>query len=258
MNYKERIYELTLRVPNDIVSNFNQLRKRSRPPTQAFSEFLTNREQGDWAERLIFNAINKINKQFVAVQYGMSSRLIAGEIGFKKFYDSYQNELDIIGKRPDLLIFKIEDYNSDWNFNISNISVDQQTIIVPKAIAGLEIRSSSFLVEKYESHLRQKIATTKKTQREFLSFTPKIEDIMIVYKWIKTFNVPHFYFQVFFDKVYGISFENILKLIIDSNNRNKKYFIEKDEKNQQKNNYKNKCKRRHRNCSKHRNAKSSK
>lgn len=235
MDYKDRIGELSLKVPRDIVSDFNQQKRRSKPPTQAFSEFLTNREQGDWAERLVFTAINKVNKHFVAVQYGRSDRLVAGEAGFKEFYESYQDELDRIGKRPDILIFRTQDYKLEWNFNISNLSEDEQMVIVPKAIAGLEIRSSSFLVEKYELHLQQKTTSAKRTaQRDFLSFTPKVEDMMIVYKWVQTFNVPHFYFQVFFDKVYGISFENILELISDPANRNTKYFIEKDEKNQQK------------------------
>jgi len=66
-DYKDRIRELSLKVPDDIVSDFNQQRRRSTPPTQAFSEFLTNREQGDWAERLVCTAINKLNKDFVAV-----------------------------------------------------------------------------------------------------------------------------------------------------------------------------------------------
>lgn len=237
LSYKKRIEDLSKKIPEDIVSIsiFNQQRKRSKPPTQAFSEFLTNREQGDWAERLVLSAINKVNKDFVAVQYGKSDRLVAGEPGFKEFYDSYQNELDRIGKRPDILVFRTHDYKPEWNFNISNLPEDKQMEIVPKAIAGIEIRSSSFLVEKYDLHLQQKAASAKKTtQREFLSFTPKVEDIMIVYKWIQTFNVPHFYFQVFFDKVYGISFEKILELIADPAGRNTKFFIEKDEKNQQK------------------------
>ncbi len=235
MIYKDRIRELSLNVPSNIVADFNQQRKRSKPPTQAFSEFLTNREQGDWAERLVFSAINKTNRHFIAVHYGKSDRLVAGQAGFKEFYESYQDELDCIGKRPDLLVFKIKDYKPEWNFSISNLSQEEQMSIVPNAVAGIEIRSSSFLVEKYNLYLQQKAISDKKPyQREFLSFTPKVEDIIIVYKWIQTFNVPHFYFQVFFDKVYGISFENILELISNPANRNTKYFIEKDEKNQQK------------------------
>lgn len=231
--YKDRISELLSKVQG-IISDFNQQRKRSKPPTQAFSEFLTNREQGDWAERLVFSAINEV-EDLVAVRYGKSDRLVAGEAGFKEFYESYQDELDRIGKRPDILVFRKRNYEREWGFDISDLPEDEQMAIVPNAIAGLEIRSSSFLVEKYDLHLRQKAASARKTtQREFLSFTPKVEDIMVAYKWIQTFDVPYFYFQVFFDKVYGISFERILELIADPANRNKKYFIEKDEKNQRK------------------------
>lgn len=113
MSCKDGIRELSLKVPKDIVSDFNQQRKRSKPPTQAFSEFLTNREQGDWAERLVFSAINKVNKRFVAVQYGKSDRLVAGKAGFKEFYESYQDELDHISKRPDILVSRTQDYKPE-------------------------------------------------------------------------------------------------------------------------------------------------
>jgi type II restriction enzyme len=61
-----------------------------------------------------------------------------------------------------------------------------------------------------------------------------VEDIKVVYKWIETFNVPHFYFQVFFDKVYGISFERILKIISNSDNEGDIFSVESDTKNQNK------------------------
>jgi hypothetical protein len=46
--------------------------------------------------------------------------------------------------------------------------------------------------------------------------------------------VPHYYFQVFFDKAYGISFEEILSLIIDTEKEGEFYEISKDIKNQNK------------------------
>lgn len=33
----------------------------------ASSEFLTNKEQGDWAEQVVFNAINKNSEEYRAV-----------------------------------------------------------------------------------------------------------------------------------------------------------------------------------------------
>ncbi|MDR0560340.1 MAG: AccI family restriction endonuclease [Prevotellaceae bacterium] len=71
-------------------------------------------------------------------------------------------------------------------------------------------------------------------KRDYLSITPKVEDIKVVYKWIETFNVPHFYFQVFFDKIYGISFEQILQIISNSDNDGVIFSVESDTKNQNK------------------------
>ena len=260
--------------------------------------------QGDWAENLVFRAINETSKNFVAVKYGKSDDLVAGEDGFDTFYQDFQDELDTIGKRPDLLIFRKEDFNKDLGFDISQIPHHTITEYVKKAIAGIEVRSSAFLIDKYEeamqvrteklsqialqtrdiilgefqeelnhpsrqayidllksitpktlsvtdfrvpswssterlSELKAHFRTLKDAikeiqKRDYLSITPKVEDIKVVYKWIETFNVPHFYFQVFFDKVYGISFEQILAIISDSNNEGIIFSVETDTKNQNK------------------------
>ncbi len=49
-----------------------------------------------------------------------------------------------------------------------------------------------------------------------------------------TYNVPHFYVQVFFDKVYGISFKKILELVSNPDLEGEKFFVERDAKNQNK------------------------
>lgn len=230
---------------------------------------------------------------------------MAGEDGFKEFYEGYQDELDTIGKRPDLLLFRKSDYKPEWGDSIAKFNKEQLDDIVPKAVAGLEIRSSSFLIDKYDQFMKARFeenlnlaliirdellesyadvfSQTNKTQwtailggitaetmssidfnvpgwranirvseanerlkqlkshikevqkRDFLSITPKVEDIKVVYKWIQTYGVPHFYFQVFFDKVYGISFQKILELIEDPEREGIDYFIESgDAKNQNK------------------------
>lgn len=304
MSYKSKIYELASQTPKSVI-DFDAERRRGRAPTQAFSEFLTNREQGDWAERLVLTALNETYHDYVAVQYGRSDNLVAGDEGFSEFYEQYQDELDKIGKRPDLLVFKKDDYEVQWNYNISRFPEEDLNLIVPKAIAGLEIRSSSFLIDKYDAEMKQRFETAKEKilrtkqrlicdfgdvfnapqrseylkllnsinednlriisfrvpgwsanervkeakdlfkeikesikeiqKRDFLSITPKEEDIKIVYKWIQTYDVPHYYLQVFFDKIYGISFENVLKLINDSDREEIDYYIEDtDTKNQNK------------------------
>lgn len=303
MSYFERIRELIQTVPPTII-DWTIERKRGKPPTQAFSEFLTNREQGDWAENLILHAINALSSKFIAVQYGKSENIIAGEPGFEEFYEQYQDELETIGKRPDILLFSKDVYSEEWGNNISNLSREKLNEIVPLATAGIEVRSSAFLVEEYTQFMQQRKAeltervlqikanllgnfqdllsqkegwieslnaiTTETIgvleikdapgwrgseelkaaselikemnsalkefkKRDFLSITPKVEDLKVVFKWIETYNVPHFYFQVFFDKVYGISFQKILELISNPELEENKYFIgDEDSKNQNK------------------------
>ena len=304
MSYYDRITELTKNVPATLV-DFNLPRKQANSPTQATSNFITNKEQGDWAEDLITRAINETSSNFIAVKYGKSDDLVAGELGFDKFYKEFQVELDEIGKRPDLLIFRREDFDDSFGLNISQLPHSTITEYVKKAIAGIEVRSSAFLIDQYELAMQARtekfaqiaietkelilseyidtlenhpirsvyipilnsitpttlnaidfrVPSWSSTQRlvevkalfsklknalkeiqkrDYLSITPKVEDIKVVYKWIETFNVPHFYFQVFFDKAYGISFEQILEIISNSNNEGTIFSVEKDTGNQNK------------------------
>lgn len=272
-------------------------------PTQASSEFITNKQQGDWAEDLLFRAINENSKNIVAVKYGKGDDLVAGDEGFDAFFAAYQAELDTIGKRPDLLLFKIEDYNEELGKDISNKKTAEIDSYVAKAFAAIEVRSSSFLIDKYtaeanntlrentervlelkemvlaeysdlleqkrcelipllqqlnsdsvrslkfktptwrsssrlqelSAHLSEMKKCLKVIQkRNSLSITPKVEDLKVVRKWIHNYGVPHYYVQVFFDKVYGVSFQHILELIANPNLEDDRYFVEQDSKNQNK------------------------
>lgn len=202
MTYRIRVKLLSSRIPPALV-DLTLKRKRGTAPTQAFSDFITHSEQGDWAELLFFNALKGSRIPYIPVRYGRSDKIIAGDPMFKQFYNSYQDELDSIGKRPDILLFKKSDYQSSWGENISQLTSDELNLIVPKAVAGFEIRSSAYLAKKF----------IPKKEKSSLSFTPKVEDLLVVLKWIKTFGVPHYYVQVFFDSIYIISFEEILLLL---------------------------------------------
>ncbi|MDR0398945.1 MAG: AccI family restriction endonuclease [Endomicrobium sp.] len=303
MSYYEKIRNLTKSVPVEII-NFSKDREPARIPTQASSNFITNKEQGDWAENLIIRAINEKSKNYVAVKYGKSDDLVAGEEGFDEFFQQFQKELDSIGKRPDLLIFCKSDFDEKLGYDISKLNHSQINSYVKKAVAGIEVRSSSFLIDKYDACMQERVnkftklslelkdkiiskysdlltapqresylellkSINEKTlttidfrvpswsankslvevselfrrlknaikeiqKRDYLSITPKVEDIKVVYKWIETFNVPHYYFQVFFDKIYAIAFSDILSVISDANNEDLIFSLEKDIKNQNK------------------------
>ena len=54
--YKEVVARLLASTPFGIDPD---LKLTGKPPTLANSEFLTNKEQGDWAEEIVFTAINE-------------------------------------------------------------------------------------------------------------------------------------------------------------------------------------------------------
>jgi type II restriction enzyme len=290
--YKDNIQRLITQSPLEIDT---EIQMTGRPPTMANSEFLTNKQQGDWAEQVVYKAINEFSDEYFAVEYGRSESIAAGDKGFADFYMEYQNELNIIGKRPDILIFKLTDF-PDRKIDIEN---DEHVI---KAVVALEVRSSSFLIGKYTvfmdkrqeaainkcATIREKIISselgkllerkniaiynlilqaTDETYREldfrrpswsltpelrnltellkelkenikilhkrnYLSITPKMEDIALVNRWIQKYNVKHFYLQVFFDKAYVISFQDILELVSNDDNEGNNFSIERDVKNQ--------------------------
>ncbi len=304
MPYRERIQQLMQQVPVTLV-DLSVPREPARIPSQASSEFTTNREQGDWAEKILQTAINGAAPNYIAVRYGKSEDRVAGEDGFAQFYQEFQDELDLIGKRPDLLIFKKEDFPEGWQLDISRRPHTELDAVVGRAVAGLEVRSSAFLSQKYDAAIAGRIRRCTQTvlrikeeinqryrelllshptrsqyvavldgitpetvgiidfkkpswkgspelaeaaalfgemkealkelkKRNFLSITPKVEDLKVVYAWTQHYGVPHYYVQVFFDRAYAISFESILIIIANPDNEDVLFFTESDVKNQNK------------------------
>ncbi len=299
MEYAQRIQRLISSLNYDVDLD---IQVRGQAPTMANSQFLTNREQGDWAERIILQAVNEQSEQYQAVKSGRTDAVAADAPNFPSFFASYQKELNEIGKRPDVLVFdKHVAPRAKQGDALDDISVR-------KALAAIEIRSSSFLADKYSSFVKNrseeskaKIQALKKIvladpyrnlleqkapelfkilsgsnretfrdimfrrpnwssstelaqltsylkemksqieilhKRDYLSITPKLEDIALVNRWIQKYEVPHYYLQVFFDKAYVISFEQILKVISDPDQEGDAFSVERDVKNQQKTTFK--------------------
>ena len=293
MAYKEKIASLIAKHPLEIDT---EIKVEGRVPNSASSEFLTNKAQGDWAEQLVISAINAASSEYVALPYGRSDDIAAGDEGFADFYVEYQKELNTIGKRPDLLIFNRHDAPRD-----GIVGVDDDRLI-SKAKAAIEVRSSSFLSMKYMHYMVHRCQITETNclklrdqllaepyglllkqkspeiyfmlsaasaetfheldfravswstspqlqqislmlkqlkdnikilhKREFLSITPKVEDLALVNRWIQRYQVPHYYLQVFFDRAYIISFEEILQISSNPGLEGTVFFVEKDVKNQ--------------------------
>lgn len=291
MDYRRAVLDLlrSLPLPIDL-----DLRVQGRRPTAASSDFLTNREQGTWAEEVVIRAINDHAGGLRAVRYGDTDATAPGDPDFKNHFSDYQEELNTIGKRPDILIFR-----SDVPGIEDPVT---QPEIVRRATAALEIRSSSFLSERYSSFMSSRVRAAEarcldvqreilaepncsllaeknpvlydlvrnasiptfrelsfrqpswrstpalrrltellKTlkseiailhRRDYLSITPKLEDLCLVNRWIQRFGVRHYYLQVFFDKAYLISFLDILRTISKPEGDGATFRIEEDVKNQ--------------------------
>jgi hypothetical protein len=194
--------------------------KTPRAPTSAHSNFLINRQVGDWTEGLLRTSFNQQFKDFKAIKYGAGGNLVAGDDGFRDMFQDYHAELKAIGKRPDLLIFdkKTSDI-LNLPDDISEVESTHLTDIAKKAIAGLEVRSSKYLAAQY-----------RRVKQKEQSFTPKLEDIPILTHWIAEHWVPCFYIQIFFDEIHMISFEKILQIIQNSGDK----YIDQKERNQMK------------------------
>lgn len=93
--------------------------------------------------------------------------------------------------------------------------------------------SSTPLLQELSDYLKlmkQHIKVLHK--RDYLSITPKLEDLVLVNRWIQKYGVKHYYLQVFFDKAYVIPFHKILELTCDPHKEGEVFSIERDVKNQ--------------------------
>jgi hypothetical protein len=196
-------------------------------PTDARSEFLANRAMGDWAERMLAGALVAAFPQWKVCQYGSTDRIAAGHPDFKVRYLAGLEETRRFGKRPDLLLFPT---SVPVAADLSEQSYVETESLVKQAIAAVEVRSSKFEALKYMAVRRQQRETGKVSGRDTPSFTVKVEDLVIVYRWLKRHRVPQSYCQVFFDSVFAINFLDIFATIGSGGG----FTIEKPEKSQEK------------------------
>ena len=179
-------------------------------PTDARSEFLANRAMGDWAEHLLGAAVNNTVHGFRVVHYGNSDRMAAGEEGFREFYTATLNDVRVFGKRPDLLIVPASYTGPD---DVSGEATEDLRPLVASALAAVEVRSSKFEALHYAQIRAQERKAGKAAGRESQSFTVKVEDLKIVYRWIENFKKPQSYCQVFFDSMFAINVLRIFEII---------------------------------------------
>jgi hypothetical protein len=184
--------------------------QKPRVPTDARSEFLANRAMGDWAEQKLSLAIPAALPEWKVAQYGNTDKIAAGHQDFKERYLAGMEETRQFGKRPDLLLFPAK---FAVGGDLSERSHGETEPLVKKAVAAIEVRSSKFEALKYMAVRQKQRDDGNKSGRETPSFTVKVEDLVIVYRWLERHRVPQSYCQVFFDSVFAINFLDIFTII---------------------------------------------
>lgn len=198
-------------------------------PTDARSEFLANRAMGDWAEGALKESFLSSNGIAVEIShYGDTDSLAAGEPGFKENYLRAKEETRRWGKRPDLLIFPA---GTVVPSDLTALSREEADDFARLALAGIEVRSSKFKADKYMAVKRQDKIDKKPSSRETPSFTVKVEDLKIVYRWLEVVQTQQMYAQVFFDSCFAINVYAIFEYVATAS---KGFTIEKPEKSQNK------------------------
>jgi hypothetical protein len=136
-------------------------------------------------------------------------------------------ETRLFGKRPDLLLFPaIAAVHADLSERLHS----DTEALVKRAVAAIEVRSSKFEALKYMAVRQKQRDGGNKSGRETPSFTVKVEDLVIVYRWLERHRVPQTYCQVFFDSVFAINFLDIFAAIASGDG----YSIETPAKSQEK------------------------
>ncbi|MCI0541670.1 MAG: AccI family restriction endonuclease [Verrucomicrobiales bacterium] len=196
-------------------------------PTDARSEFLANRAMGDWAEQQLADAIVRACPEWKVSQYGETNRIAVGHPDFRASYLTGLEQTRQFGKCPDLLVFPVATTVDD---DLSGRSHAETEALVRQAVAAVEVRSSKFEELTYMAVRKRQRDAGRSSRRETPSFTVKVEDLVIVYRWLERHHVAESYCQVFFDSVFGVNFLDIYAIVASGSG----FTIETPEKSQEK------------------------
>lgn len=194
------------------------------------SDFLMRWSQGVWSEKRLTDAINN-TKLFYAIAYGPSGTAPDNDV---RAFELYFERLEAAGlgniKRPDLLIFKIEDKSFVNKFvediggegELPFIVENDLKELVHKAIMAVECENSLWVAEKmpaFNSLLKAQKRLGGKLGLSKSAVLPTViikeEDRIPLKGWQKINKIPIHVWHVFFDRAYGLSFDEAERLIKD-------------------------------------------
>jgi hypothetical protein len=178
--------------------------KKRRMPAPRGGDFLISWSRGAWAEEKVREAINA-TRVLAAVPYGASRGDPMTYNQMKEFWLTYQDRQGAFGKRPDLLVFKVDLLTEEERQMLPLlIDMDDKSSrpVVDSAVVAIEVETSVWRVRKYRT------ATGKD-----LSFTVKDEDLEPLKTWVAEHRKPLYIAQVFHDTAWMVSFDTVLARI---------------------------------------------
>jgi len=186
--------------------------------------------QGVWSENRLVDAVNKTNK-FYAIAYGPSGTAPDNDV---RAFELYFERLEAAGlgniKRPDLLIFKISDKQFVDKFlsgiggeaELPFITEGKLEPLISKAIIAVECENSLWVAEKMPDFKTPMKAQKRLGGKLGLSKTAvlptviiKEEDRIPLGKWQEEKKIPIHVWHVFFDRAFGLSFDEAQRLVND-------------------------------------------
>ena len=192
------------------------------------SDFLMRWSQGVWSERRLIDAINKTN-QFYAIPYGPSGTAPTDDV---RAFELYFERLEAAGlgniKRPDLLVFEIDDKPFVDKFlkeiggeeELPFIIEDNLKELISKAIIAVECENSLWVAEKmpaYNLEMKPQKRLGGKSGLSKSAVLPTViikeEDRIPLSGWQQENKIPIHVWHVFFDRAYGLSFDEAEHLI---------------------------------------------
>ena len=194
------------------------------------SDFLMRWSQGVWSEKRLIDVTNKTN-QFYAIPYGPSGTAQTDDV---RAFELYFERLEAAGlgniKRPDLLVFKIADKPFVDKFltsiggeeELPFITEDKLQDLISKAIIAVECENSLWVAEKMpfynipmkpQKRLGGKMGLAKNAVLPTVII--KEEDRIPLSKWQEQNKIPIHVWHVFFDRAYGLSFDEAQRLVKD-------------------------------------------
>ncbi|HQQ13552.1 MAG TPA: AccI family restriction endonuclease, partial [Bacteroidales bacterium] len=194
------------------------------------SDFLMRWSQGVWSEKRLIDAVNKTG-EFYAIAYGPSGTAPTDDV---RAFELYFERLEAAGlrdmNRPDLLVFRNSDKDFVENFlskiggeeELPFVTEDKLQLLVQKAIIAVECENSLWVAEKMPDYKTPMKAQKRLGGKMGLAKTAvlptviiKEEDRIPLSKWQEENKIPIHVWHVFFDKAYGLSFNEAQRLVTE-------------------------------------------